>query len=419
MRKKYLLFVIASAALIIAPLLGATKVVAQSGPEFGFTVGLSVNYNMSAADFEDSLAALKGDIDIMAEHEQTWVRLGIPFWAVAWLDGTTLRANTTDGVEAISFYKEAIEYIKQQDMKIVLILTDSVAQQSSFSQAEYAQHTQSYWNFIAGHVGQSVDVVQIYNEAQGYHYRFYELVPAEDRPAYWAEMSNMFGLASSIFKGVNPSVQITTNSYGYPVNDTTEQNWLDFFDAVEENLDIITLDLYPEGPTETASMPARISTAKDRYSKPVMVGEVGRQGFQDAGADYSRSLEGQAENLVSYIETLRESEAEAVIVYMLRDDGDSDDKGEQNFGILEYNGEQKPSFLPTMYAMRPFVQDAPEETGNEGSVSPGTQDESSSVPGAPNTGVGSVSLTPTALVATFLVGGILLAVLSYGQATRR
>lgn len=391
MSKKFILSLVAITGLVIAPFTPAMQVAAADGTEYGFTVSLDVSPPMTAPEYEAALDTYKNDVDTMAAHQQKWIRLGIPAWVVAWWDTDHLEAGTTDDaleLETIDYYSRAIDYARQADMKVYIVLTEGIAQDNSYSQAEYTEHMEDYWNFIAAHVGDKVDVIQIYNEAQEYHYRFYTDVDEVDRPAYWAGMKTMFDIAGGIFKAANPDVLITANSFGYPANDAAEQNYFEFYDAVAESLDVIALDLYPESQDDIDHLPDRITNAETRYNKPVIVSEIGRHGMIDAGGDGSRTIDGQRQNVVKYMDALRSTSAMATIVYGLRDNGPDDTEWEANFGIMEYNGDHKDSFDDIMYSMRPNVEDPDAGDGDTNGNNDGGSGSGSDIiiPKVPNTG---------------------------------
>lgn len=409
--KKYFTVTIVTIALLFVPLFNVTNASAAIGtPGYGFMVHLDVDSDaMTAEMYEDTLADFRRDIDTMVEYEQTWARFAIPSWAVSYFsDGNVVVKPTDDAaqVPAITYFEEAIDYMNSKGLNVYLILVGTTSQGPELTQAEYTQNISRYWEFIAERVADDVELIQIYNEAQSYHYRFYSSVADADLPAYWAEMSTMFGIASDIFKAENPNVQMTTNSYGWPIGPDVEAAWLAFFDAVHENLDVITLDMYPDTQEEIPLLIEYIANAKNRYNKPVVVGETGRQGFVDAGNDYSRSIPGQEENVVLYMDAFRQSEASAILMYQLRDGGPDQTQGEQNFGILEYDGTRKASFDGIMYSMRPVIVPDPVNPDGAGSAdgaggtTGGTAD--GSAPGAPNTGL--AMLQPAVLSATAGIG---------------
>lgn len=430
-----ILLIAAAVALVAAPALNIRTVsAAGNGPEFGFSVGLDVDLPMTAQQYEDSLTILKRDIDIMAANNQTWVRLGIPAWAVAWYDGNMdFKVGTTDDtqeIEVLTYYERAIDYIRGSGLKLYLVLTEVPFQDSQFSQTEYTNHAQEYWTYIANRIANRAEVVQIYNEAQQYHYRFYNT--PTDSAAYWAEMSNMLGIARNIFKTANPAIQVTTNGAGYPVTPAREADWLEFMDAVHSNLDVIALDLYPEDPEEIPYLATSVANAKARYNKPVIIAETGRHGYPDGfEPEPSRTYAGQEENIVKYMDTLRGSDAYAVMLYELRDSGTDTNDGEDMFGILDNSGVKKPSFDGIMYSMRPSVNNSNNggstpgsNNGNQAGKNNGTKsiktsinngtnsNKLSTIPGVPNTSI-AVANTLSAIIGT----GVVLLGLLIGAAT--
>ncbi|MDN5819503.1 MAG: arabinogalactan endo-1,4-beta-galactosidase, partial [bacterium] len=201
----------------------------------------------------------------------------------------------------------------------------------------------------------------------------------------------MFDIAGGIFKSVNPDVLMTTNSFGYPADDVTEQDYFEFYDAVADSLDVIALDLYPESQDDIDHLPDRITNAETRYNKPVIVAEIGRHGMIDAGGDASRTIEGQRLNVVKYMDALRPTDAMAVILYELRDNGPDDDDFESNFGIMEYNGDHKASFDDIMYSMRPNQADPGDNSGGDNTGGDAGGDNTGGSSGNGDTGGGGGS----------------------------
>lgn len=363
--KKNLIIALVMAFALVVP--GFNNIAhAAEEPAFGIQAGYDVYHitlqaqsesrRITDAEMQTAMQDFRSQIDLMKENNLTWLRFGIVGWTVGGIwdnDFYPFSAVDTDGHERpiIEYYRDAIQYAKNQGLKIDLVLADGEG--ASSTDEEYRDNMTQSWQYIADHVASLTDMVQIYNEAQGYNPKTNSPVAAADQHDYWVWLGNMISVAGNIFKAENPNILVTTNTYGWPLSQAVHDEWKAYMDVVGSHLDVISMDLYADGDEDMQTITNWINEADARYSKPVFVQEFGRQGYKDGFSDdWSRLIPQQADMNVKMIQAIRNSKAMGATLYQLKDSGNDDSDGESNFGLLEQDGTRKFSFAPVMAALR-------------------------------------------------------------------
>lgn len=313
-----------AAGSAIATLGIAAPASAATPTEFGFTI------NTDTQDGKESYRL--PDLDTLVSLGMQWVRINIPTGdIIADWEGDTIRFNE-DRIVALS---RTISEARVRGLKVYLM---SIGGYETRDAAAYVAKMTEYWNVIAKRFASRAAVWQVFNEANGWHYRFYETVSDADMPAYLKDMAEKLSLARGIIRKYGPRTRVTTNLGGYPLHDATEARWHQALDVIAPSLDAVTVDLYPDlWEDAIASIPARMERLKQRYGKPVYVGEIGLP------VQTGRFTEAQqAQAYRRYLSTLDTAHIEAAVFYLLRDvmggDGQLD-----TFGVYRADGTPRPA----------------------------------------------------------------------------
>lgn len=293
-------------------------------PYFGALVG-------APDDQEVSFARWKTDIDTLASHKQTLVRVGPAAGLLAPSRGTWSDKWT-------KVYQEAFRYARHKGLRVYLILAGVPDWAQHYSHDEYRVACQEFWTGMAKRFGHLVDIWQLFNEADASDYQTFEDVQSDDKD-YFRRLRRLLKSGRAIFHQYDGKV--TTNLYGWPVDDSQEHRWRTVLDQIHTGLDIIGLDLYPaDNKKQIRLLPGRVQRVEKRYDIPVFVAEIGLQvaGQWDAGD--------QENFLPAAIRSVSRARPYGVALYELRDS-----HGSGHFGIEKTNGSRKPSFGPVMAAL--------------------------------------------------------------------
>ena len=168
----------------------------------------------------------------------------------------------------------------------------------------------------------------------------------------------MIAVAKNAIKANDSSAIITTNVSGYPMNDATIQKWYQYFDGLKDNLDLLSVDMYPTPDLiEIAKLGSRVDDLKTRYAKDVAVAETGTCTIPGT------YTEADQENYITKsVNSLKLSTAKLIILYEIMDESTSSGLCEGTFGILHTDGTIKSSFDSVMASMHPFATTTPTST---------------------------------------------------------
>lgn len=266
-----------------------------------------------------------------------WVRFSIVAEEIvaSWSSSDGIRFKN-DGLER---YRRAFDLVDSRGLKVCLMTVES----APFTEDTdaYLDQMGQYWAKIAGEFGSSVEMWQVFNEADGLDFRTAKGIEGSTQD-YYEDLAEALAVAVSVIHRYAPEVAVTTNANGYPVDDTMEERWHAFFSVIGKHLDVLTVNAYPVLSTESIrSLPDRLDRLAGTFDKPVAVGEFGLQ----TGLKLYTESE-QAASLTKTIEAIAESHAYPAFVYRLRNDGADQDDG---FGLYEMDGTPKSS-LPKVVA---------------------------------------------------------------------
>lgn len=308
------------------------------GTSYGFTLSLSMDQNST-----DNLDGFKQDIDGLVKHGQKWVRVGIASWTVAGIwDGND---QLTWNEENLKIYDQAISYARQQGLLVYLVTADG--QNSGQSKDVYRKNMEEYWSVLAKRYASNATVWQLYNEVDAAHFSKQGALKGLS-PDYLSELESMLAIGRKAIKSASPSTLVTTNASGWPVSDSMQQRWTQFFDAIAPTLDVIAVDVYPADSTEAVeSLTARIKAMQKRYKKPVIVAEVGLQTCESEGCWTEAD---QGTYVSAAIKSLTAAKPMAIFAYEWRDTSGSVG-GKDTFGIMTADRSPKSGFAELLKTM--------------------------------------------------------------------
>jgi hypothetical protein len=312
------------------------RVKAYASTEFGFTT------HVSGRGYNLNLKTFKQNVDDLITFHQQWIRIGM--WS-----GEIAPSGTPDSInwENLDTLDEAVTYANSKGLKIYM--TTSVPTfAKDYILSDYLTVTKNYYDFLVHRYASKVVVWQVFNEVNGHNYRDYSTLSALTTQ-YLNELNQVVVVVKDEIKKADPGALVTMNVSGYPITDQTQSRWFQFFDVLKDNLDIISLDLYPDVNhilQEAATMGQRTTNVMIRYQKPVMITETG------VCTRTSQSNENtQIEFLPIYVETLKQANPAAILIYEIQDENNKPNTCEGSFGIKRYDGTKKPAFDLVMKAM--------------------------------------------------------------------
>lgn len=298
-------------------------------PQFSERLGAMVGLPVDEAD----VARWRADVDTLEEHGQNLIRTGIYAWMVA------PKSDTWDPGKA-AFFRDQLDYARERGLAVNMVVPGAPDWARSFEFDEYRSTCTWFWTQMRQSFGDHVDLWQAYNEADHAHYQ--EFTPATRDATYLGEFAQMLGVARETLG--RDGVPVTTNLTGWPLNDEREQEWYLVLDAIGDQLDLISIDLYPaDNENEIAALTERLARVRERYGKPIFVAEIGLQTTPDSWTEPE-----QQEFVTAAIEQLRTAELWGIALYELRDH-----KIRAGFGIKKADGSLKLGFPDVMRAMGP------------------------------------------------------------------
>jgi arabinogalactan endo-1,4-beta-galactosidase len=144
-------------------------------------------------------------------------------------------------------------------------------------------------------------------------------------------LSELVSLARAEIKTADPNTKTTVNVSGWPLNVATLNRFERVFDAVAPHIDVVTLDLYADVDT-LAHIPTFINAMKDRYKKPVVVGEYG---VSTGDRQYSEADQATMDILMT--DQIQRANPQAALVYEYDDEKQLAESNphEAGFGVKE------------------------------------------------------------------------------------
>lgn len=336
-RRALLLSVPAASVLALGTPLAAQATTPHATPKFGFIGGqISPSWSKKNAKRElDEMAAVGSRVARITFSSE----LILSDWNGPW-------EEVTPNPEGIQEIHEVLDHAKALGMDLWLNMNGGYHDQSAPDDV-WLHKSRSWWDTTAQHFASKADVLQVFNEATGWHYRYYR--EPENPEAYLIELRDLIQLCGDTFKRYNPNVKVTHNLFGYPVSDWIEETaWIPALDVIHPALDLISIDTYfPEtlhdGELEQFDSD-RLARLEERYEKPTAIAEIGMSTMLQAPR-----YELQREYYQRCIEVLSNSRAEYIVFYSYRDPGtpthgmSNGELSEASFGVVQTDGTRKPA----------------------------------------------------------------------------
>ena len=318
-----------------------SPVSAQTPTEYGFNTFVMVQ------DPLQDLERFKADAEDAVAHNQQWIRTGIASWEIAPSGDTRhIDWNYTN----LAIYDEAISYAKQKGLKIYLITSGAPDWTSfwgnNYSYSNYKKVSNIYWKFLATRYQGKITVWQVFNEADYTHYRYFTPITTLTS-SYLNELKGLLAAARTTIRTIDPAILITTNTAGWPMSDAIQTRWFKYFDAQKINLDVITVDVYPvDNVAEIEKLDDRVTAMKNRYLKPVIIGEIGIQTCTTCWTEEDQQI-----YIPMAVNQLKQANPMAIFVYQMRDRGIDPTSSEGTYGIKYNDGTPKQGYEAVLGAM--------------------------------------------------------------------
>lgn len=341
---------------------------------FGTTTEFGFNTHIIPSNPNLDISRFKANIDRLAQNGQKWVRFNVYDYDIAseaagavipsptptntppptvntvlGLSSNPIQWNTTN----LSIYDSAIDYALSKGLKIMLV-TNTPSYAKNYTLDDYKSLTDVYYQFLANRYKGKVAVWQVFNEANVHNYTDYSPISSLD-PTYLSNLTGVITVAKNAIKAQDTNALVTTNVGGFPLNDTLVSNWYQFFDAVKDTVDIVSLDMYPGTDlTEISRLSNRIDGFQTRYMKDVVVTETG---LCTLVGSYT---EADQQNYVTLsVNNMKLSSAKLILLYEIMDESSQSSSCEDFFGIVKNDGTEKSSYAPIMSDMQPLPTPTP------------------------------------------------------------
>lgn len=298
-------------------------------------------YLVPAPGGSEDLRGFERDLRAVREGGGGWVRFAVRAYDVVeeWDRGGAIAFDE----RALATVDRALDLARDAGLRVHLVTADSVPEDVlGPSGRTYLATMTEYWQVLAERLGERVEVWQVFNEADGMHFRTGQSLGNAPPTAYLKELASVMTRARRTIRAAAPRAEVTTTAGGYPVDDAMEQRWARFFGAVGPRLDVVAVDLYPQ--TDQAridSLPERLGRLHRRVGRPVVVAELG---LQTCAGCFSEAEQGVA--LSSALAALREAPARSVMLYELRD------SDQDRFGVLHEDWSPKSGAKEISAALR-------------------------------------------------------------------
>lgn len=289
-------------------------------------------FGVTIAGSRDGGLGMARELDLATELGLGWVRFGVDTESVlrSWGDAENPVEMDEKGLEVLA---RDVSDARKRGLQVCLLLVDARTG-DDVDESVFLRRMREYWDAIARAVGDQSYVWQVFNEPDGWDPRSTEPLDGEATADYLAFLARALGDAQAALHRHAPHGRVTTNLYGYPVDDARERRWREIFDVIAPSLDVLTVDAYPDlDAAALDALPARAKRLADRYGASMMIGEIGLPTGDDRFDEAD-----QADAYARYVKVLDDPALLASFFYELRS---TDGSG---FGILQEDGSPKPAF---------------------------------------------------------------------------
>lgn len=333
------------------------------GMEFGFAADLSVNGNLQLDQFRTS-------VDKIAGTNQKWIRLAISPSDIAQEAAPPTPPNTTVtpsisptptppnvvlgattspiqwNTVNLSAYDSAIEYALSKGLKI-FITTNNPLFAKNYPLASFQSITDEYFRFLSTRYAGKIAIWGVFNNANINSYNDGTTRLSSLDSLYLTNINAVLGVAKNAIKVSDPNTLVTSIAGGNPLTDTLVNNWNQYFDAVNQNVDIISIEMYPNTDSgQINKLSTIVDTLKSKYNKEVVMAGTG---ICTQNGIYSET--DQQNYVPQAINNLKLSSAKLVLQYELVDQNSSSNNCEGSFGIVKSDGTPKASYPAVVTAL--------------------------------------------------------------------
>lgn len=348
---------------------------------FGPTTEFGFNTDVSAVNSSLDINRFKANIDTLSANGQKWVRININDAEIAQeapgaqiqlvtptpiqLPPTSTPPPTVDTVKGLSaspiqwntanlsVYDQAVDYALSHGLKIFLVTSTPIFAKN-YTLDDYKTLTDQYFNYLSARYTGKIAVWQIFNNANVSGYT--DSLPLTSLDStYLSNLTSVIGVARNAIKTNDPNALVTTNAGGIPLNDTLTASWNQYFDALSNNLDIISVGMYPNTDTvEISKLSNIIESLKTRYGKDVVVSDTGMCTQQGV---YTES--DQQNYVTQAVNNIKLSSVKLVLQYEIMDQDTASGTCNGSYGILKTDGSQKTSYPAVISSMQPLPTPTP------------------------------------------------------------
>lgn len=301
---------------------------AKALTRFGFTISNPT---------PDGTSQFRKDLDEVRDLGLGAVRFSAPVhemvtdWGVR--DGKASGRVRFDG-SYVSALIDGLDEAEKRGLDACMMVI-GVCPDESLSDDELVRVMGNYWRALAAAIAPRTPQWQVFNEADAAHFRNQGDVDvlAENSP-YLDLLSRALGTARDAVHAETPGAEVTTNLFGYPVDEELLPRWRTILDRLADSVDVITVDAYPETKKENLQrLVDDLASLRAEYGKPVVLGEIGMKVCAKCF-----TLTEQVQAYSAYLTSLAHSAAQSVYFYKLRD------PSSDQFGVLDDHGKPRPAY---------------------------------------------------------------------------
>lgn len=386
-----------------------------TGMEFGFAADLSVNGSLQLAQFKSS-------IDRLVANNQQWVRLAIipsdianpsppptatpgpittvtpsisptptPPNVVLGITTAPIQWNTTN----LLVYDEAINYAFQHGLKL-FVTTKTPGFANQYSLSDYQSVTGEYFQFLSSRYTGKISVWNIFDNSNIKKYTDSSPIATLD-PSYLSDLNAVLTTARNAIKTADAGTLVTSSAGGNPLTDTLTTNWGQYYDAINANTDVVSVEMYPNTDVaQISKLSTIIENLKTKYGKEVVVAGTG---LCTQNGIYSEA--DQQNYLPQAVSNIRLSSTKLLLQYELVDQNSSSNTCDASYGVVKSDGTPKSSYTAVITALNPTPTQTPAPT-NPPTTTP-TPTPLAPTPAPSNKGVLNVIIVPTLNKATIRI----------------
>src|SRR5260221_3559611 len=295
----------------------------NSVTEYGF------NSHVIPASYSDlGINDFKTNIDLLAANNQKWIRFD--FTQIAEVEHPNTNLNITWNEPNLQIYDQATIYAKQKGLKIFGVFSIPLGNPDpgpvTLDNSQLTTISQNYYTTLANRFGTKIDLWQVFDKADCYDYQN----PASFAvlsPGYLSNLNSLITTSRTAIRNVISGADVTTTACGNAFDQTYKDRVTTYFDALNANLDAVSLDVYPNNTNVTSITDSTtglgnfISTLTSRYSKTVAISELGVcTSTTQSDIDLGYTEQGQKDMIMSIINSVKSSHPSVLAIYEMQDE---------------------------------------------------------------------------------------------------